>query len=372
MLIVYEAILRLHPQAIHAGSVIVVAVAATIINLFAARVLEDHSHDLNMRAALLHMTADALTSAGVAVAAIVIATTGGNDWLDPVVSLVIALVIAVRAVQLLGAATSVLLESTPHDVDPAELVAAMTSVPGVEAVHDLHTWSLSSDYRALSAHIVLEGEPSLAAQRTTDEVKQLIASRFGIAHTTLEPEARHCDPDELDPCRSEPRVGRGLTAYRGHRGDHRQDDEHHGHAAMQHGDVDEPHEALTADDGDQRDRPQGEQGTETDRERRVVVRGEVGREDLREVTPLRDEDHDERGRSTAATGQDLAIDERDLVVGILAKGEDRTDEEHHRHDRFEHAMRDQMEEPDADGRGDDDMHQEGARGTQPHGSWVPA
>jgi cobalt-zinc-cadmium efflux system protein len=140
----------------------------------------------------------------VAVAAIVIATTGGNDWLDPTVSIVIALVIAVRAVQLLSAATSVLLESTPHDVDPAELVAAMTSVPGVEAVHDLHTWSLSSEYRALSAHIVLEGEPSLAAaQHTTDEVKHLIASRFGIAHATLEPEARHCDPDELDPCRSE-------------------------------------------------------------------------------------------------------------------------------------------------------------------------
>jgi len=206
VLIVYEAIRRLlHPQDVHAGPVIVVAVAATIINLLAARVLEDHSHDLNMRAALLHMTGDALTSAGVAVAAIVIATTGGNDWLDPTVSIVIALVIAVRAVQLLSAATSVLLESTPHDVDPAELVAAMTSVPGVEAVHDLHTWSLSSDYRALSAHIVLQGEPSLAAaQHTTDEVKYLIASRFGIAHTTLEPEARHCDPDELDPCRSEP------------------------------------------------------------------------------------------------------------------------------------------------------------------------
>jgi cobalt-zinc-cadmium efflux system protein len=206
VLIVYEAIRRLmHPQPIHAGSVIVVAVAATIINLVAARVLEDHSHDLNMRAALLHMTADALTSAGVAAAAIVIAATGGNDWLDPTVSIVIALVIAVRALQLLSAATSVLLESTPHDVDPAELVAAMTSVPGVEAVHDLHTWSLSSEYRALSAHIVLEGEPSLAAaQCTTDEVKRVIASRFGIAHATLEAEAQHCDPDELDPCRSEP------------------------------------------------------------------------------------------------------------------------------------------------------------------------
>ena len=198
VLIVYEAIRRLvNPQTVHAGPVIVVAVAATVINLVAARFLDDHSHDLNMRGALLHMTSDALTSAGVAGAAIVIAATGGNDWLDPAVSLVIACVIAFRAVQLLGATTNVLLESTPADVDPAELVAAMTAVPGVEAVHDLHTWSLSSDYRALSAHVVLEGEPSLAdAQRTTDEVKRVVASQFGISHATLEPEA--------DPCAEEP------------------------------------------------------------------------------------------------------------------------------------------------------------------------
>jgi cobalt-zinc-cadmium efflux system protein len=209
MLIVYEAINRLvHPESINAGPVIVVAVAATLINLGSARILDDHSHDLNMRAALLHMTADALTSAGVAVAAIVIAVTGSNDWLDPVVSLVIALVIAVRAAQILSAATHVLLEATPADVDPTELVAAMTAVDGVEAVHDLHTWSLSSDYRALSAHVVLDGEPSLAeAQCVCDEVKRVVAARFGIAHATLEPEAQHCAPDAIDPCNADPRVG---------------------------------------------------------------------------------------------------------------------------------------------------------------------
>jgi len=199
VLIVYEAVRRLmHPETVHTGPVIVVAIAATVINVLAARILDDHSHDLNMRGALLHMTSDALTSAGVAGAAIVIAATGGNNWLDPAASLVIACVIAFRAVQLLGATTNVLLEATPSDVEPAKLVAAMIAVAGVEAVHDLHTWSLSSDYRALSAHVVLEGEPSLAdAQRTTDEVKRVVASQFGISHTTLEPEA---DPCAEDPC----------------------------------------------------------------------------------------------------------------------------------------------------------------------------
>jgi cobalt-zinc-cadmium efflux system protein len=215
VLIVYAAIHRLvNPVDVDTGPVIAVALAATVINLAAARILDDHTHDLNMRGALLHMTSDALTSAGVAAAAIVIAATGGHDWLDPAVSLVIAFVIAFRAVQLLGATTNVLLEATPADVDPAELLAAMTAVPGVEAVHDLHTWSLSSDYRALSAHVVLDGEPSLAdAQRTCDDVKRVVATRFGISHATLEPEAEHCAPGADDPCAE-------LTPDRRDRGHH--------------------------------------------------------------------------------------------------------------------------------------------------------
>ena len=267
-LIVYEAIDRLlHPagdrrRSGHRGR----ASSATVINLLAARVLDDHSHDLNMRGALLHMTSDALTSAGVAVAAIVIAVTGGNDWLDPAVSLVIALVHRASARCSCSApTTSVLLESTPADVDPAELVAAMTAVAGVEAVHDLHTWSLSSDYRALSAHVVLEGEPSLAAGATHHRRGEA-DGRDAVRHLAHDARARGppCAPDELDPCRAEPRVGVvALAADRGRRGDHRQDHEHHGHASVQHHDVHEPHEALTTDDGDQRDRPEREHGAQT-------------------------------------------------------------------------------------------------------------
>ncbi|HEX4492036.1 MAG TPA: cation diffusion facilitator family transporter [Acidimicrobiia bacterium] len=197
-----EAIRRLvHPHSIHAGPVIAIAAGATVCNLIAARVLDDHSHDLNLRGAWLHMVADALSSAGVAVAAVVIVATGGHDWLDAAVSLVIAIVIAVRAVQLLGATTSVLLESTPSDVDPAAVSTAIAAMPGVEAVHDLHVWSLSSEYRALSAHIVLDGQPSLAdAQQRSDAVKQMLADDFGIAHATLEPEAEVCGPGADEPC----------------------------------------------------------------------------------------------------------------------------------------------------------------------------
>jgi cobalt-zinc-cadmium efflux system protein len=201
-LIMYEGVRRLiHPTVVHPGIVIPVAAAALVVNLLAALVLDDHSHDLNVRSALLHMVADAVTSAGVVVAGVVIAVTGGTYWLDPLVSMLIGVVIAVQAWKLLGATTSVLLEGTPEGVDPESLVQAMVAVDGVESVHDLHTWSLSSEVRALSAHVVLEGAPSLVeAQERTDHVRRMLSAEFGFSHTTLEPEASHCRPDHDADC----------------------------------------------------------------------------------------------------------------------------------------------------------------------------
>src|SRR5438045_2292720 len=101
------------------------------------------AHSVGLIADAGHNLTDvaALTLSGGPSAVIVCGVPGGHNCLDPLVSLVIACVIAFRAVQLLGATTNVLLEATPDDVEPAKLVEAMISVPGVEAVHDLHTWS---------------------------------------------------------------------------------------------------------------------------------------------------------------------------------------------------------------------------------------
>lgn len=201
-LIGFEAVERLvHPVSVDAALVLPVALIAVVLNLGAAIVLREHGEDLNMRSALLHMAADATASLGVAVAALVILVTDGNDWLDPAISLVIAFVIAARAVQLLTASTNVLLESTPAGLDPDALVAAMRSVVGVDDVHDLHVWSLSSEYRALSAHVVLGGDPSLQeTQAICDCVKQVVASRFSIAHATLEAEVEACLPHGDTDC----------------------------------------------------------------------------------------------------------------------------------------------------------------------------
>jgi cobalt-zinc-cadmium efflux system protein len=98
-------------------------------------------------------------------------------------------------------ASDVLLESTPRGLDLHQLTGAMSTLPGVEAVHDVHAWSLSSDVLALSAHLVMAGHPTLEeAQAVAGEVKRAIARPFGIAHATFELECESCVDPEIDPC----------------------------------------------------------------------------------------------------------------------------------------------------------------------------
>lgn len=200
VLITYEGIRRIrHPQAVSGGIVVIVALLAAAANLGAAVALREkddghgHGPDLNMRSAFLHMAGDAAASVGVALAGFIILVTKGNYWLDPLVSIGVGLVIAYHAWKLLRSTTEVLLESTPAGLDLAELQAAIDGVEGVEHVHDLHVWSISSDIRALSAHVVLDGHPTLEeAQVVSTAIKRLIGPRFSIAHATLELECESC------------------------------------------------------------------------------------------------------------------------------------------------------------------------------------
>jgi len=202
--IVYEALRRLlHPVKVDGGVVLVVALLAFAANAAAARAVA-HDRDLNMRGALLHLVGDALASLGVAAAGAVMLATGGAAWLDPVVSLVIATLMAAEAVLLLRETTDVLLESTPGGLDMGRVAQVMERVQGVEEVHDLHAWSLSTDVRALSAHVVMTGHPTLEeAQQVADEVKRAVAGPFGISHATLELECETCAPGDADPCAME-------------------------------------------------------------------------------------------------------------------------------------------------------------------------
>jgi cobalt-zinc-cadmium efflux system protein len=203
-LIVVGSVHRLgHPEHVRAGLVVVVASLGLVVNGVAALVLRDGSSDLNMRSAVLHMVGDALASLAVVLAAVTLLIVPSANWLDPVSALVVAAIIVVQASRVLRASIAVLLESTPSDVDLAHLTATMEGMPGVGEVHDLHVWSLSTEMRLLSAHMVLTGHPSLEeAQVVGERVKAAIARQFSISHSTLELECERCNDDE-DPCRME-------------------------------------------------------------------------------------------------------------------------------------------------------------------------
>ncbi len=215
VLIVMASIHRLgHPEHVRAGMVVGVAAAGLAVNGLAALVLRDGSNDLNMRAVFLHMVGDALASFAVIAAATALLVFPSANWLDPASALVVAAIIVVQTWRVLRAGIAVLLESTPPDLRLTELTSAMTAVRGVGEVHDLHVWSLSTEIRVLSAHVVLTGHPTLEeAQSVGEQVKRAIAGPFAISHSTLELECERCQ-DEDDPCRMElvpPAAGRDAA-----------------------------------------------------------------------------------------------------------------------------------------------------------------
>jgi len=201
-LIVVSAVHRLlHPEHVEAGIVVAVAAAGLLVNGVAAVLLTERGRDLNMRAAMLHMVGDALASAAVLVAGLVLLAAPSATWLDPVSSLVVAGIIITQAAGVFRSSVAVLLESTPSDLDLDVLTSTMAGVPGVSDVHDLHVWSLSSEVRLLSAHLVLTGHPTLEeANVVGDRVRHAIGGPFDIAHSTLELECEPCADVDVDPC----------------------------------------------------------------------------------------------------------------------------------------------------------------------------
>jgi len=194
-----------HPAHTQGGLVVIFAAAGLVGNAGAALLLREHTRDLNFRAVALHFTGDAAAALGVILAGTVILTTGRFEAMDPAVALLVTLLIGAEAWRLVRASLDVLLESTPPDLDVAALASAVSAVQGVTAVHDLHCWSLSSDVRALSAHVVLDGHPTLEeAQVIGERVKSSLAERFHVAHATLEMECEPCAEHVAEACAVDP------------------------------------------------------------------------------------------------------------------------------------------------------------------------
>ncbi len=190
-----EAIRRLSdPPAVRGGLVAVVASIAALLNVVAVLVVrEPGGRDLNVRAVTLHLGGDVLASLAVAASGLAI-WLGGPYILDPLSSLLVAALIGAQAFGLVRDSADVLLESTPTGLDIDEVVSTLCADEGVLGVHDLHVWSLSSEVRAMSAHVLVSGHPSLEDARVVGErLKQRLADDFAIGHATLELECETCD-----------------------------------------------------------------------------------------------------------------------------------------------------------------------------------
>ncbi|MCY7398462.1 MAG: cation diffusion facilitator family transporter [Sphingomonas bacterium] len=193
--IAFEAVQRLNdPQPVAGGTVMAVAAVGILVNGVTALLFaRGRKHDLNIRGAFLHMTADAAVSAGVVISGLVILQTGWL-WLDPATSLVIVAVILVGTWGLLRRSVNMALDRVPEHIPPADVVAALEDLPGVTRVHDLHIWSLSTTDVALTCHLVMPaGCPGDAFLRG---VSDLLHDRFEIGHATIQVERdenRACD-----------------------------------------------------------------------------------------------------------------------------------------------------------------------------------
>lgn len=193
-----EAVSRFDsPAAVNGTGVVVVAAVALLVNLAcAALLMHVRAHDLNLRGAWLHMTADAGGSLG-ALAAGVAVLAFDADRADPIASVLIGVLVVLSGWRLLRDTTNVLLEAAPRGIDVAAVEAALVAAPHVEAVHHLHVWELGTQLPALSVHVVLDGEPSLHdAQAQGTSLKVMLAARFGIKHATLELECHDCGTPE--------------------------------------------------------------------------------------------------------------------------------------------------------------------------------
>ncbi len=187
----FEAVRRLaNPEPVAGGIVIAAALVGVAINSFIVLGLRRETHNLNLRAALVHVVGDLAASVGVVLAGAAILLTG---WLpiDPLLSLAIAILIAYGAWRIVRETVNLLLEGTPREISLAAVTSEITGTKAISGMHDLHVWALSSDEMALSVHVVIDDCPLGDAEHVVRDLETRLCSRFAIGHTTIQIESCH-------------------------------------------------------------------------------------------------------------------------------------------------------------------------------------
>jgi cobalt-zinc-cadmium efflux system protein len=196
--ILFEAYQRfLDPPDVNFVIMLPVAVVGLIANVLAVVWLRSGGKiNINVRSAFWHSMGDALASVGVIIGGILIALTG-MMWLDVLISILISLIILVAAVKILKEGLHILVEASPRDIDIDSMIQAIVSVPGVKGVHDLHVWSISSNWRAMNAHILIEEQSTGEAEEIRYSIEKILRDDYRVEHTTLQMESRSCGAEDV-------------------------------------------------------------------------------------------------------------------------------------------------------------------------------
>ena len=185
------------PAEVHSGPMLVIAVFGLLANLTSASLLfRQRSASLNIRAAFLHVLGDGLGSVGAITAGIIMLTTG-QFLADPIISIAIGALILISSFRITWESTQVLLEATPPGLSIAEVQQAMLGVPGVQGIHDLHVWTITSGFISLSVHV--ETTQGRNQHDILVDLRRLLCQRFDIDHATIQLESAVLH-QELEAC----------------------------------------------------------------------------------------------------------------------------------------------------------------------------
>jgi cobalt-zinc-cadmium efflux system protein len=206
VLICYEGYQRiLRPEPIAAHAMLVVGIVAFVINGSISFLLASGRSDLNLRAVFIHNLGDALSNLALIAGAWLIQRTG--QWLiDPLIAFLVSGMIVWTAVGVLKESTNILLESLPKGMSLKRVASALLEVPGVREVHDIHIWSLGTHSHALSCHIQILDIPTSESERICQRIRDVLASEFGITHSTIQFEHTH-PPGDFHRYMPEPAPG---------------------------------------------------------------------------------------------------------------------------------------------------------------------
>lgn len=186
LVIIWEAIGRFqHPEQVNPLFMFIAPIIGIAINLYIAFALSHTEENLNTRAAVLHVLGDVGASVGVIVAAIITLITGWT-FVDPLLSVLIALLVAFGAWRIVRETTDILLEATPRGISLTNLVHDMVTVEGVQDVHDLHVWSIASNMPALSCHVLIDNLPPSESSPILEKLKSLLSEKYQIRHATIQ------------------------------------------------------------------------------------------------------------------------------------------------------------------------------------------